>query len=363
MRRLNLKPTKGLFLTAIAVLGILVVPIATTWGSRGRGPASFQDKLDQFELRKTRQIPRVSAIERPTDLSPFGAAFEPDNREMSPGERRGQVETAIGWVDLRHPEKGVLSRVPQGLRADAAGLRAAGVKGRGHAQGVNLIQLSESALAAEGFDAIEKEVRKYARILDQVPESALVVRVRNERDLDALAALSSVEAIGPYEAAFKLSPRIGRMPLMQTERAHSREMDLVVSLWDDVDSAQGRSAIEQIAGHGKVSPWSIDGKVFQVKGSTQIASRLARDPLVRSLAERPEFMLTNSDAPTQIMLGNTESSFGMSRPYHELGIDGGGLNAAGLPSGVRVNNDTAQVPPQIVTVTDNGISYDAVHFS
>ena len=68
-------------------------------------------------------------------------------------------------------------------------------------------------------------------------------------------------------------------------------------------------------------------------------------------------------ASSTLMIGNSESSFGLSRPYHDLGIDGGGLNAAGQPTGTRVNNDLAQVPPQIVAVTDNGISVDAVHFS
>jgi len=362
-RHANLRTIKGLSLAAIATVGLLLLPVAATWGSKARVPSTFQAKLDQLEDRKTRQLPRVTAVERPADLSPFGAAFEPDRREMSPQARKNLVETAIGWVDLRRADEGVLRQVPAALRADTAGQRVAGNKGRGQSHGLNLVQIDAEALRTQGYDTIEAEIRRHGRILDQVPERAMVVRVANERDFDALAALPFVEAIGTYEPAYKMSPLTGRLPLMQTRRAHARDLDLIVSLWNDTDAGHGRSAIEAIAGRDKVSPWSVDGSVLQVKGSTQMAARLAREPIVRSIGERAEFMLSNSDTPTLMMVGNTESAFGMARPYHDMGIDGGGLNASGLPSGVRVNNDTAQVPPQIVTVTDNGISYDAVHFS
>jgi hypothetical protein len=82
------------------------------------------------------------------------------------------------------------------------------------------------------------------------------------------------------------------------------------------------------------------------------------------------------------MIGNTEESFNLGRPFHELGIDGGGVGAllctnnptqtctTDAECGVgnfcrvqRMNNGTAPVPPQIVAVTDNGITADAVHFS
>src|SRR2546425_5022794 len=93
-------------------------------------------------------------------------------------------------------------------------------------------------------------------------------------------------------------------------------------------------------------------------------------------------MLNNSEVPVILMIGNTEESFNLARPFHELGIDGGGSGAllctnnptlacttdanctgGGLCRLQRLNNGTAQVPPQIVAVTDNGITADAVHFS
>jgi hypothetical protein len=267
-----LRTIKGLSVAVIATVGLLLLPVAATWGSKARVPSGFQAKLDQLEDRKTRQLPRVTAVERPADLSPFGASFEPDRREMSPEARRNLVETAIGWVDLRRADEGILSQVPASLRAEAAGQRAAGNKGRGLSHGLNLVQIDAEALRTQGYDSIEAEIRQHGRILDQVPERALVVRVANERDFDALAALPFVEAIGAYEPAYKVSPLTGRLPLMQTSRAHARDLDLIVALWHDTDAGQGRSAIEAIAGRDKVSPWSIDGSVLQVMGSSAPSS-------------------------------------------------------------------------------------------
>src|SRR5262245_5064810 len=337
-----LRTLKGLSLAAMATVALLMLPVALTWGSKSRVPSSLQDKLDQIDYRKTKQLTRVTAVERAGDLSPFGPGFKEDKSEKTPQEKRHQVETAIGWVDLRHPENGVLRRVPATLRADEAGLRDAGPRGRGQAHGVNIVQVDENAMRTRGFEAIESDIRQHARILDEIPERAFVVRVANEKDFDALTALPFVEAIGPYHPAFKVSPQTGRIPLIQASRAHAHDIDLIVSLWADADSAQTRGALESIAGKDKVSPWSADGTVFQVKGSPQTAARLAKEPGVRSLGERPEFMLTNSETPTLMMIGNTESAFGMARPYHDVGLDGGGIDAdiSGVPDGRRINNDT-----------------------
>ncbi|HYV85086.1 MAG TPA: thrombospondin type 3 repeat-containing protein [Patescibacteria group bacterium] len=362
-RPAQLKSLTGALLAATATAALLLLPVVMTWGSKSRTPASPGERAEAMEDRKALQMRRVTAITRPGDLSPFGATFQPDTRELSKEERRHLVETSIGWVDLKHPEKGVLARVPGSLRANAVSQRKAGTKGQGEAHGVNIVTIDESALQTRGYDAIESDIQRHGRVLGQVPERGVLVRTANERAFDDLAAEPFVESIGSYEPAYKLSPRTGRIPLIERARAKSSEIDMLVALWSDADAAAARSAIESVAGHDKVTSFSLDGMILQVKGSPQTAARLVQDPSVRSVDERPEFQLTNAETPTTMMIGNTESSFGLARPYHELGIDGGGLNAAGLPNGTRVNNDTAQVPPQIVAVTDNGISVDAVHFS
>src|SRR5262245_54184724 len=362
-RPASLRSMTGALLAALATTALLLLPVVMTWGGRGHAPTTGPEQAEYLEQRKTLQLARVTAIARPGDLSPFGAGFEPDSRELSREERRHLVETSIGWVDLKHTDQGVITRVPAALRADAAKERKAGSKGQGNPHDVNIVTIDENALQARGYDAIEADIRTHGRILGQVPERGVLVRLSNDKALDDLAAASYVEAIGTYQPAFKVSPLTGRIPLMERARAQRHDMDLLVSLWSDADAAAARTEIEAIAGADKVASYSIDGRVLQVKGTPQTAARLAHNPWVGGVNERHEVMLTNAETPTSLMIGNTESSFGLARPYHEMGIDGGGLNASGQPNGTRVNNDTAQVPPQIVAVTDNGISVDAVHFS
>jgi hypothetical protein len=363
MRRRHISLVLGLVPAAFVTVALLLLPVAGTWGSRGGRPINREEQLEAMETRRTLQLPRAHAVERPSDLSPFGSAFQVDRRLPNLAARQDLIETGLGYVDLKRPEAGVLGRVPSSLRAQPASLKAAGSKGRGFAQGVNILQLDAAALSGRSFDDVEREIRSHARILETIPSRGLVVRVGSAADLEALASLSSVAVIGPFEPAYKVSPLVGRLKLMQKDRAQSRDLDLIVELWGDADPAASRTILEGIAGPEKVKAFSLEGRSFEVRGSTQIVRQLAAEPSFRLIYERPEFMLQNSETPTTLMIGNSESSFGVSRPYHDLGIDGGGLNAVGNPSGVRVNNDTAQVPPQIVAVTDNGISVDAVHFS
>jgi hypothetical protein len=360
-RSASVRSTLGVLLASVVTVGLLVSPYALTWGSREKAGSSPGDLAEQNEWRKFRQLPRFTAVERVADLSPFGPGFKPEAQNPDPKARKNKIETAIGYIDLKHADQGVTKRLPAALRHEAASIKAAGSKGRGHAQDVNIVQVSADALQTRGTDDIESALRTHGRVLDQVPERGYLIRTHNDRELAELAAEPFVEAIAPYEPGYKIAPGTGRMPLMEGKRAKSTDLDLIVSLWADATPEAARGALEAIAGKGKVSTWSLDGTVLNVKGSVQMAQRLAKDANVRSLSERHEFVLTNSETPTLLMLGQTEFSDGMARPYHEVGVDGGGIDTNA--DGRRLNNDTDTVPPQIVVVTDNGISVDAVHFS
>jgi hypothetical protein len=360
-RPASVRSTLGVLLASAVTVGLLVAPFALTWGAKEHVASSPGDRAEQNEWRKFRQLPRFTAVERVADLSPFGPGFQPDKLDKDAAARKGLIETAIGYVDLKNVDQGVTKRLPAALKHDAAAVRVAGSKGKGNASDVNIVQVSAEALAARGADDIEAALRTHGRVLESVPDRGYLVRAHSERELADLAAEPFVEAIAPFEAGYKIAPSTGRMPLMERKRARSTDLDLIVSLWSDADADAVRGDLEAIAGKGRVSAWSLDGTIFNVKGSVQAAQRLAKHAGVRSIAERHEFVLTNSETPTLLMLGQTEFSDGLSRPYHELGIDGGGIDTNA--DGRRLNNDTDTVPPQIVAVTDNGISYDAVHFS
>ncbi|HXH28471.1 MAG TPA: thrombospondin type 3 repeat-containing protein [Candidatus Polarisedimenticolia bacterium] len=344
------------FLLALVAAGLVVIaPSAMNWAIRGRDSVTERKAATAAMVRRYLHTTQIHAIERPADLSPFGAGFKPDFK--APGERKGLIETSIGDIDLRNPR--ALDRVPAALRSDAASTRALGAKGRGQA-GVNIVQIDAAALKDKGIGAIEAEIRGVGHILEVVPDRGMVVRVPAGK-LDALAALPFVEAIGPYEPAYKVATNVGTIPLAGRARAQSRLLDLEVSTWMGADLEAARKHLETIAGKDNVTVASLDGSVFYVKAQTPDVARIARDAGIRSVAERPDYLLFNSEVPIIIMLGNSEDSYGLSRPYSELGIDGGGIDTNG--DGKRLNNNTDTVPPQIVAVTDNGISYDAVHFS
>jgi hypothetical protein len=360
-RPAGLRSALGVTLGSIVAIGLLIVPFATTWGAKGSPPLTPGDRANANELARAARLPRYFAVERVADLSPFGPAFQPDSLAIDANDRKGKIETSLGYVDLKHPDQGVNSRVPTALKSDPAMLRAAGAKGKGHVQGVNIVQITAEAMQTRGADAIEQSLREYGRVLEPAPDRGYLVRVRNERDLSALASQGFVEAIAPYEPGYKFSPSTGRRPLMQRSRAQSTDLQLTVALWADADLKAARSELEAIAGKDKVDNWSADGSVLKIVASVQTAQRLAQNQSVRTIDEVPEYVLTNAETPTLLMLGNTEFSNGLSRPYQELGIDGGGIDTNG--DGKRLNDGSDTVPPQVVVVTDNGISIDAVHFS
>src|SRR5262245_23075381 len=232
-----------------------------------------------------------------------------------------------------------------------------------------------------GYGQIAAEAGKYGRIVGQVPDRGILVKGK-EADLAKLAAQPFVEATGVHYGAYRLDPLIGQVPFLQKSRAQSPVLELQVKLWYGEDSAAAENRLQQILGRENVSVASIDGQVLRVKAKRSDLAKLANDESVEFATEAPEFVLNNSEVPTILMIGNTEESFNVSRPFHDLGIDGGGsgallctdiptktctVDADCAPSGVcrlqKCNNGTAQVPPQIVAVTDNGISADAVHFS
>src|SRR5262245_40037980 len=100
-RPASVRPTLGVLLASVVTLGLLVTPFAFTWGAKRHVPSPAGDKAEQNEWRKFRQLPRFNAVERVADLSPFGPGFQPDKVDKGNAARKGLVETAIGYVDLK----------------------------------------------------------------------------------------------------------------------------------------------------------------------------------------------------------------------------------------------------------------------
>jgi hypothetical protein len=357
---------RTVLLSAVVSTLLLALPAVLGWaGKEGRGSTtSLSERVHEAQIRAFSRLPRFYAVERPADLSPFGPGFRPDVPEV--GRRHGLVETSIGFVDLRSPA--ALERVPADLRLGAS--ETTEVRGKGRfGPDVNLVQISAGAVTSLGYAEIESQVRGKARILGVAPERGLIVRADGVGAMEELASLELVEAVDAFHPAYKIGPGVGRIPLLQRSRAQSRTLELVVSTWPGADLGAAGRHLERIVGAGNVAPYSLDGSVFLVRARTPEVARIARGPEIAGIHEREEYVLMNSEVPTTVMIGNYEESLGGGRPYHELGIDGGGLDTGTsrgsltTPDGRRLNDGSDAVPPQIVAVTDNGVSYDAVAFS
>ncbi|HUD71492.1 MAG TPA: hypothetical protein VMQ62_05980, partial [Dongiaceae bacterium] len=287
-----------------------------------------------------------SAVERSPGLSPFGDTKVEGFR--GPATRPGLVGTSIGWIDPKHPAA-VESTLPPALR--------------GHANGsLRLVQVGAEAYARLGAEAIETAIRTHGRILASLPERAYVVRAAGHAAQAALEQEPFVEATLPFHPGFKVDPNIGHTPLIQESRAKSATLKLEVYGWPSIDApgrAALRAAVEQVAGRSAVGGEG-DGQLLLVEGPVDMVARLAAIDEVAAVGEQPEWLLYNAEAPSVIMTGSYEETLG-ARPFHDLLLDGGGIDTNG--DGLRNNDGNDTVPPQIVAITDNGISLDTPSFA
>ncbi len=347
---------RALVLAAAAACLILAIPTAVNWAGRDKNqPSTSLQKFQENATAKLQKMTTVSARPRPDNLSPFGPGFQVYIPDLD--GRKGRVETAIGYVSLKSND--VIDRVPASLRVPQAALRQIANKGEMR-EGVNILQISAEALQSQGYTAIERELGRYGRTLQVVPDRAVIMRVDHGK-LDDIARLPFVEAVGPFHAAYKIEPHVGQIPLMQASRAASPVMEIVVNTWQGSNPEAARGRLEAIVGRSNVTQYTADGAAFLVKATKDQVAKVAQDDDVRSLEERVEYNLTNSENPTTMMIGSYYDSFMGARPFHEIQLDGGGIDTN--LDGKRLNDGTDQVPPQIVAVTDNGISYDSVSFS
>jgi hypothetical protein len=352
----NPRSLSRLAAAAFLLAALSFLPFAVEWAQRDAKsrPLSPAEIADRYAAARERRTARPRAHFRDADLSPFGRDFRP--LADPAGRRHGLVESAVGDTDLARGA----SRL-HGIAAEFRDLAGTVRTPRGEmAPGPNYLLLDEEAVARLGFDAVGAAAGRHARVVRSVPGGALLALVR-AGDLETVAALPFVARVEPVRPADRLSPLIGRRGFIQASRARGRTLDLEVELFHGEDAEAARARLAAITGAGTVEAYALDGTVLRVRAGRGHLARIAADPAVAAVDETGEYMLTNSEVPTMLTLGNTENSFGLARPYEEIGLTGGGVDTNG--DGRRLNDGSDLVPPQIVAVTDNGITMDAVHFS
>jgi hypothetical protein len=310
-----------------------------------------RDSSEEFWRRN--RLPH--GVDRLPGLSPFG-----DTAVGFPGpaEGPGRVATAAGYFDLSRPEQ--IAALAPGLRLRHE-VTLPGGRG-GLVQGLNLVQVRAAAFDRGGEAGVVDLLTAHGRVRALVPERAFVVDVLSRGQAEELAREPFVEAASPYHPGFKIDPTLGRTPFIEAKRAKSPILRLQVLAWQALD-AEGRLGLREALGR-LTSPEAVridgDDRLVYVEAPATQVPAIAALAEVEAVAEEPELMLSNAEAPSVIMVGSVEDTLG-ARPYQEIGLDGGGIDTNG--DGARVNDGTDTVPPQIVIVTDNGISLDTPSFA
>ncbi|PYS95683.1 MAG: hypothetical protein DMF50_07715, partial [Acidobacteria bacterium] len=329
-------------------------------GSQGMA-ASVELAFQQHDARLEEKLDSASPTltERPDGLSPLGRQFLQPSLNGQ-GNKKGLLLTNLGHLDAKSPQ-GLLGRVPPGLLLQPNEVSATSCGSV--ASGLNYLRLNQDAIARESLGAVLDRVQKGgAKIIGTLPEAWL--QVFGERGaMVALGKSGDVAACVPGHPAFKLAPDIGVRPLIEKNRALASTLLLeIYGIAGVTDGKSLRQEIESVKGVSEVTAYGVDNLGFLAKVDHRAVSDLARLRHVGGIQEHGEFMTANAKNSPTLQMGSVEDGFGI-RPFDNAGVDGGGLNAAGLPTGNRVNDGTSQVPPQIVTVTDNGVSYDTPSFA
>jgi Thrombospondin type 3 repeat len=302
------------------------------------------------------------AMERPLTfprkegLSPLGSIKA--RREVTEAERVKMIDTAIGPVD---PASLATLRGQAPLLAGTPG-KALGRDRRGEiAAGFDYIQIRESAIRDRGIEGIQADLKAMGVAVHEVaPSRAFLVHVP-EAAVKGLGDAAFLEAAMPFEALLKVPTDLGRTSLVQKKSAQSDDLTLVVTFHKGTAPEQARRDLEAIAGQGNVSVRTFDGLQLETTVNFKKVPAIARLSDVRLVSEKPMYVLSNTEMPTVAMVGNLKENLPFQKPYHDVGVDGGGIDTN--LDGQRINNGTDAVPPQIVAVTDNGISVDSVQFA
>jgi hypothetical protein len=361
---------------------LLVCGALTAFGVGARA-GRRQDKNDEALAHVAGDIEFARRYQKPTGfLPPEGRSPLGDLRPDWRPPRGGldlAIDTPLGFVEAR--SIGDL-RLGAPALAGAPGRR---LLDRGRSgelvSGFNAIRISREELASRTMDSVIDDLEKSGVRVHQVMATrALLVEIP-ERALENVAAAAYVQDALPWDPLFRVDPALGRTPFIQRSRAAREDLELIVTFFGGTDPRQARRDLEAIAGSG-VTEFGSDGLSFEARAHYAKVARIARLPRAMYVRERPEFLLMNVEIPTMAMVGNVEENLPFQKPYHDAGVDGGGsgallctnnpsracasdgdCTAPGVCRLQRFNNDTAAVPPQIVAVTDNGLSYDSVQFA
>ncbi|HKQ96534.1 MAG TPA: S8 family serine peptidase, partial [Candidatus Polarisedimenticolia bacterium] len=348
--------------TRVVPVAILIAACTGALLLAGRfEPREPREGVSPVEAAQQRaEASRLPAIQVPeTTLPPpeFAVFGGRHPARVGPGEAdRTLLPTNLGRASWDPERDDLLAGLPAGLRRSPGDLTR-GPHGSAH-RGLNFVALDPDFVAASGADAAIRALERHGRVVASLPDGVFQVWVEAPAVHDLLAdpAVAHVRSVEP---AHRISPEVGALPRLSRHEAARSDLLVRVTIVPGVDSPALQHRLEALAGISEVTP-DLSGGGYQLRVDYRQVAKLANLDELLWMEPVYDYVLANAEGVPMVQMGSAEDGQ-FARPFDDAGVDGGGIDTNG--DGRRINDGSDTVPPQIVGVVDNGISYDTASFA
>ncbi len=242
------------------------------------------------------------------------------------------LKTMVGSFDTR----GSILELPGELRKGLDPLSETGMQ-------YFIVQFTPEAFDKGGFQNLRKELEGMGvKFFDYLPKRSFIVLL-NQANHGIVSGSSTVKFIEPYHPAFKISPNVGRMPLLDPAKATSPIYSLNVMTFPIEKAELVAQTISKMGGFVK----NVTGDTINVDIDRNLIGEIAKIESVRAIFEETPIILHGEETTSTVQAGSY-SAPNMPVPYFDVGIDGGG---------------SGEADPQRIQIIDTGASVDAADLS
>jgi hypothetical protein len=316
---------------AVAIASLIVAPVGAA------APESKAKPTSATPLAQTGEAPQVDAkakvaepilYARPDFAWPFASGPVYGTVDAESWGTAGVLHTQVGSFDLTRGTPNVPRELQAVNRLDKS------------ASQHFIIQVRPDAFTDGSFDELKRTVvAQGGSFVGEMPVAAFIVRMTPAAHI-AVKDSPAVIALVPYQPAFKLSPEIGRAPLLDARRASSNVYILKVKLFPLEDATAVAASLTALG----IDVKQTVGDRIEVEADRRQLAAIANLDAVYMIEEDVPVFLMSEETSTTVQTGKWNNG---ATPYTDAGVDGGGLDKA------------LQSDDQILAILDNGIQIDA----
>lgn len=331
---------KVILMTVVAI-ALIAIPTLTLADSRDNlksktGEQTLSLKINEQEVSGLKKLVRY---QRSTYLWPYATGPYYGDAPANLMHTPHWLRTMVGSFDTSNP----VFNLPGELRKDLSPLSQTGMQ-------YFIVQFDPDAFDNGKFQNLRKEFEGMGvQFFDYLSNRAFIVML-NAANYAIVSSSSAVKLIEPYHPAFKISPQVGRYPLLDPVKAVSPIYSLDVMVFPNESAELVAMQISQMGGLVK----TVAGDTINVDIDRSQLGNIAKLEAVRAIYENIQIVLHGEETTSTMQVGNN-SGPAMAIPYFDVGIDGGGADFDA--------DGTKEIAPQKLQVIDSGISLDAKDLS